>query len=237
MSGRRAVNPAQPGARAWWTATLAGAVVLVAIGIGVGSRIGPTRSAVTTTVTVTSPAEPENSTAGEPKRANPGHSEQGAITAAATYLGVLDGPTLLDSDALITYVRAIAARGSRADLVTAYEQAASQVREQLGLDTDPKPVVIVRAGMLGYRVDEFSLEKTTVAVWRVGIVGSGANVDPQQSWRTETVSLVWQAGAWKVAALASEPGPTPPLETTDTSTPAELFTSVPRFTDFAHAAP
>ena len=112
-----------------------------------------------------------------------------------------------------------------------------QAQEQLGLGTVPAPVVIVRAASIGYRLEEFSPEAATVSVWRVGIIGSGATVQPEQSWRTETVTLVWTAGAWKVAALASRPGPTPPLAPGAASTPVELFASIPRFEEFSHVDP
>jgi hypothetical protein len=74
-------------------------------------------------------------------------------------------------------------------------------------------------------------------IWRVGIVGSGATVQPQQSWRTETVSLVRESGDWKVAAFASEPGPTPPLTAPAPSTVGDLFTSIPRFEEFSRSEP
>ena len=110
---------------------------------------------------------------------------------------------------------------AREGLVRAYVAAAEQARTQLGVGTAPEPVVILRASPVGYRVDRFTPAAATVAIWRVGIVGSGATAEPQQSWRTETVSLVWEKKTWKVAALRSEPGPTPPLPTSAaTSTPA-----------------
>lgn len=111
-----------------------------------------------------------------------------------------------------------------------------QVREQLALGTTPEPVVIVRAAPVGYRVEQFTRDAATISVWRVGIVGSGATVEPQQSWRTETVSLVWERGAWKIAALRSSPGPTPPLATAAASE-SELFASIPRFEEFGAAVP
>ena len=69
------------------------------------------------------------------------------------------------------------------------------------------------------------------------VVGSGALVQPQQSWRTETVSLVWEHG-WRVTSFASTSGPTPPLpQTADATTTGDLFAEIPRFTAFSHAEP
>ena len=105
------------------------------------------------------------------------------------------------------------------------------------MGTIPAPVVIVRAAPVGYRVDGFNPRAATILVWRVGIVGSGADAELEQSWRTERVSVVWEHGDWKVAALATEAGPTPPLVTTAVSTPSELFASIPRFEEFSRVDP
>ena len=71
----------------------------------------------------------------------------------------------------------------------------------------------------------------------MGIVGSGASLQPQQSWRTETVSLIWEHG-WKVTSFASTPGPTPPLpQSPDATATGDLFADIPRFTAFSHALP
>ena len=132
----------------------------------------------------------------------------------------------------------IASTQARAGLISAYEQAAAQARERLGLGTVPAPVVILRAAPVGYRVESYSQGSAAISIWRVGIVGSGATVDPQQSWATERVNLVWQHGAWRVAAFSSTPGPTPPLPTTVTTTSrTELFRAVPAFQEFASATP
>ena len=66
-------------------------------------------------------------------------------------------------------------------------------------------MIVLRSVPVGYRVERFSSAEATIAVWYVGIVGSGATVQPQQSWRTQVVSLVWEAGAWKVSSFASSP--------------------------------
>jgi hypothetical protein len=71
----------------------------------------------------------------------------------------------------------------------------------------------------------------------VGIVGSGATVEPQQSWRTERVDLVWERGGWKVASFSSTPGPTPPLSGSTATSAGDLFSAVPDFQEFSHAGP
>ena len=102
------------------------------------------------------------------------------------------------------------------------------MRGKQGIKDMPEPVIVVRAAPVGYRVAGYARDAATVSIWRVGVVGSGATVEPQQSWRTETVSLVWEGGTWKIASLRSTPGPTPPLAAAATP-PAQLFAAVPEF--------
>ena len=165
-------------------------------------------------------------------------TRDGAVSAAATYIGSLDGRALVDPAIVRRRLTEVTSSEAREELVRAYAAAAEQARTQLGVGTPPEPVVILRAAPVGYRVDRFTPRAATVAIWRVGIVGSGATAEPQQSWRTETVSLVWERKTWKVAALRSEPGPTPPLPTSaTTSTASELFTLIPEFEEFQRELP
>jgi hypothetical protein len=214
-------------------ATAGVAVALVAIGVAIGSRLTAPREKVASpaTVTVTSSSPTPSAPTAEPTRAS-------AVASAAAYVSELDGSILLDSTRLRAVVNRIASAQARPSLVNAYEQAAAQARERLGLRTVPAPVVILRAAPVGYRVDTYSARSATISIWRVGIIGSGATVDPQQSWATETVTLVWESGRWKVAGFSSSPGPTPPLPTGVAATPrGELFRTVPGLEEFASAAP
>ncbi len=223
-----------------WIALGLAAVLLFAIGMAIGRRGDSPEAASPSTATVTvtdvDPAARPARTTHKP--AGFARTSAGAVSAAAAYVGSLDGRVLLDPAALSQRLAEIASPEAREGLVRAYVAAAEQARKQLGVGTAPEPVVIIRASPVGYRVDRFAPSAATVSIWRVGIVGSGATAEPKQSWRTETVSLVWQDKAWKVAALRSAPGPTPPLASSAaTSEAAELFTSIPEFEEFARELP
>jgi hypothetical protein len=221
--------------RRHWILRGVAAVVLVAVGIAIGSRIATPRGTTTTVVGPSSRAAPPPV---RTKATRSNRTVSGAAAAAAASVELLDGPALLDSIRIRQLVDRLAAAKARDGLARAYELGAAQARARLAADSVPAPVVILRAALVGYRVDSFTPSAATVAVWRVGIVGSGASVQPQQSWRTETVSLVWERGAWKVAAFASSPGPTPPLPTAARATgTGDLFAEIPRFREFSHALP
>ena len=221
----------EPRRRRWALLALA-AAALVALGVGIGSRIAaPKSAAVTTTAPGSSPAP------SEPVQQSV-RTEEGAVAAASRAVSLLDGPALLDSARLRKLVERLAASHARDALASAYAQGAADARARLGADTVPAPVVILRSALVGYRLVSFNPSAATVAVWRVGVVGSGATIQPQQSWRTETVSLVWEHGDWKVVSFASAAGPTPPLPAAATaSTAGDLFTEIPRFREFSRALP
>lgn len=213
------------------------ALALVAIGIAIGSRIGSRRETAvpgaTTTIAVTkAPGAPS------PARTSPAPTRAGAVAAAARSITAFDGDVLLHPTRLRAVVGRIASTESRAELTAAFDEASARTRAKLGAGTSPAPVIVLRSVPVGYRIEQFSKSGATVAVWYVGIVGSGATVQPQQSWRTQLVSLVWENAAWKVNSFRSSAGPTPPLSTAEVpGSPGELFTTVPRFQEFTHAEP
>ena len=218
--------------------TLAVAFALtLAIGIAIGTRLGST-SALSRQV-VTERAAPVTSASqalGRRAPAASAHTRAGAVASAARSITASGGNVLLEPSRLRALVQRIASNASRAQLIDAFAEASSQTRTRLGADTVPRPVILLRAAPVGYRVERYSPAAATIAVWYVGIVGSGAIVQPQQSWRTETVELVWERGAWKVDSFASTVGPTPALTASDSEPSGELFTTIPSFREFGYGA-
>ena len=241
MAGRavtiRSVPSENRGSRrilAWVAAALA----LLAIGIAIGSRIASPESTPRTADTASVATESHRPTPNRPTSAPTARTRGGAVAAAALSITAFDGDVLLHPVRLRAVVGRIASASSRERLVEVFTQASAQTRAKLGADTVPQPVIVLRSVPIGYRVEQFSTGKATVAVWYVGIVGSGATVEPQQSWRTQIVSLVWERGTWKVSAFESSPGPTPPLSTAEPAQPpGDLFATIPRFQEFERAEP
>lgn len=212
------------------------ALALLAIGIAIGSRVTSSPTPVVSTPAVS----PDTATAKpvRPQAASPIRTRAGAVSAAARAITAFDGDVLLEPVRLRAVVSRIASRTSRVELIAAFSAASAQTRAQLAADTVPKPVIVLRSVPVGYRLESFSPEEATVSVWYVGVVGSGATVQPQQSWRTQVVDLVWEAGSWRVNSFASSAGPTPPLASGEVAQePGDLFTAIPSFEGFDHVVP
>ena len=230
-------SPHRQGSRRALVYLLAGVAVL-GIGIAIGSRITTRTQTAPPAQTATPPTTPSSAAETHSPRATSAHTSAGAAVAAAGSITAFDGNVLLDPQRLRTVVERIAAPSARADLVSEFDQASMQTRSELGIGATPRPVVVLRSAPVGYRIEAYSSSSARVAVWYVGIVGSGATVAPQQSWRTQIVSLVWANGAWKVTSFQSSPGPTPPLaNTAQVEAPGELFTTIPHFQEFAGVQP
>ena len=212
------------------------AIALLALGAVIGSRFASQQAPA-----VAASAAADDAASAGPTRAGAASSTRtraGAVRAAASSITAFDGDVLLEPVRLRAVVTRVASRASRPQLLVAFNEASAQTRAQLGADTAPKPVIVLRSVPVGYRVERFSPDEATVSVWYVGIVGSGATVQPQQSWRTQVVELVWEVGAWKVSSFASSPGPTPPLSSGEVAQePGDLFAAIPRFQEFERAEP
>ena len=115
-----------------------------------------------------------------------------------------------------------AARGARSRL----EQGVSRGIVDLRSAVAATPVV-ARPVFLGYRVTKFTPDRTTVSVWGMALFGS-AEYEPVSQWATSTFDLVWQNGAWKVAAMRSRPGPSPRWSLT------ELAREIGSFHEYRH---
>lgn len=216
----------------------AAALIGLALGVVIGTRIA---APAPSTRVVTEQAAPPVRAAQAPGRrttrsTTDARTRAGAVAAAARSITAFAGTVLLEPAQLRQVVARVASTASRTQLTEAFEEASAQTRAKLGADTVPRPVIVLRAAPVGYRIEHYSPFEATIAVWYVGIVGSGATVQPQQSWRTQTVDLVWEYDAWKVDSFASSTGPTPALATAEAEAPGGLFETIPRFNEFIYGA-
>lgn len=213
---------------------------MLTIGVVIGSRLGsdgaPTTPVETTSAPETTRPNPTPPSASIGSATFP-RTRDGAVDAATAAMLAFDTTVVLDDARLRETVNAVAARAFREPLLQSYRQGAALLRDRLAIDSVPRPVYFVRTAPVGYRIERYSADAATVAIWNVGVIGSGASVQPQQAWSTQHVTLRWENGAWKVTGFRSEPGPTPPLGSAEAAAGAgELFETVPTFSGFSRAA-
>lgn len=221
------------------------ALMIFALGVFVGDRIGADAATSASPSSVASPARSASPTSGNragttPVRPNVAavRTRAGAATAASAAITAFELSVVLDAARLEATIATVAAHGYREQLLATYRQGAAAFREKLGIGSTPEPVVFVRTSPIAYRVEEYSASEATVSVWTVGVLGSGATVTPQQTWSTQRVALRWEDGGWKVAGFDRQSGPTPPLASAESAdSPTTLFSAIPSFEPYRHAAP
>jgi hypothetical protein len=128
----------------------AGAAVVFAIGIVIGTRLAspehPSVRAVTQrAATSTSAAQAPGRHANAPSV----HTRAGAVAAAARSITAFAGDVLLEPLRLRRLVGLMTSNASRPQLIEAFDEAGAQTRAKLGADTVPRPVIMLRAVPVG----------------------------------------------------------------------------------------
>lgn len=72
---------------------------------------------------------------------------------------------------------------------------------------------MVHAAPLGVQVEAFTSQTATVNVWMsevAGVIGDAKTpLPPTGSYTTYVVTLIWENNDWRIASLATKPGPVP----------------------------
>ncbi len=155
------------------------------------------------------------------------HTQDGAKAAAANYTVVSGSAAFLtNSERRHRAVTAMAAReaadaiGKKADL------AATQAVASLRGDTTDLSAgqAIARTGVLSARVLGYDEKGAMVRLWTATVRGSAAgHATPKAGYRSVTVTLVWEAGDWKLKDSSSTAGLVAPIDARQTSNVAGDF--------------
>lgn len=148
----------------------------------------------------------------------------GAAHAAARALSALaDSGLLTNPTRRRAAVAELAVPRYRSELVPLFDRTYSYLAATLG----PGEVVL-RMAPVGYRVEAFSPQRATVAVWQVTLIGSTER-EPIAAWATSRAELVWSGGRWRVERFGADtPGPTPAVTAPAASTGAAEFVALAR---------
>jgi hypothetical protein len=147
--------------------------------------------------------EPASHSRPAPRRPALQPTPASAVRVAVDALNGLTVPALLNRRAFEAAVSRYAA-----------PEAASRIRATFGA-ADPRLLAafaerprILRGAPIGYRVERFTPQRASVAVWTVAVAAT-RRFGVRVAWRTLTIDLVWTAGGWMVSGGAGRNGPVP----------------------------
>ncbi|MGE3138915.1 MAG: hypothetical protein AB7O53_05565 [Thermoleophilia bacterium] len=121
-------------------------------------------------------------------------------------------------------VARIAPPGYRAELTPLFERTYGYLDGLLGASAD-RGEVVLRMTPLGYRVEAFSAERASVAVWQVTLLATPERA-PIAAWSTSRAELVWSGGRWRVERFGVDtPGPVPSVTAPEPPVGAGEFVS------------
>jgi len=139
-------------------------------------------------------------------------TEAGAAEAAAGYLTMLDGPLVLDPDALTQYARSVGSSGYAEQLAKDSQDAAAQLEGSYGLRAAKERglKVAIQPQPLAYKLTSpWNGWSASVAVWWIELIAIDGVTPTMALWETSTLSLVWEGGGWHISQISTDIGPTP----------------------------
>ena len=206
----------------------------------------PSPTVAATPGTAAAPAEAAAATRVGPRRFEAGvgvgydHSQQGAVAAAANFTRVLSSDLILDTSRRRAAIAALAAPSAKARLQRTFDQAVVPLRQGLGVgDTASDGTqVLLRATPVGWRVEDYSDDRATVAIWVTsvgGSIGGKVPVPIREGWGTTTVELRWVGDDWKLAESTTTDGPVPIADVAPPTAAGELVDKANEFKEFTYA--
>ncbi|WP_433463970.1 hypothetical protein [Spirillospora sp. CA-128828] len=146
------------------------------------------------------------------------HTQPGAVAAAVHYQLARSRPTYItDASLRHTVLGHVMAASSLQTQRASDDANADAAMKALGLTPAGQGPQGARwlqhSAPLGVQVAFYSGQAVTVNVWMAesaGVVGDPATVlPPSGSYTTYVLTLVWERGDWRIASIATRPGPVP----------------------------
>lgn len=138
--------------------------------------------------------------------ATPAPDEPGAVAAAVRYTAASQRWLYLTDDEIAAEVAEIATPGAARSLSAETVEEIRIAREELASSAGR---VWWLVHPLAWRVESYSEDSASVAVWTVTLLSAAGVALPQTEWMTVTVDLAWADGDWLVDGVRDRPGPTP----------------------------
>jgi hypothetical protein len=140
----------------------------------------------------------------------------GAESAAANYASAYGSSQMVVPTQRDQILSVISDPAITSSLETSYDGVYAQVDRAMGLSSDGTPPTgesyMAREVPIGVSVGSESSAKAVIAVWAVtfaGVAGSSSSYPVTQNWTTDTITLNWADGDWKMDSVSSVDGPSP----------------------------
>lgn len=169
------------------------------------------------------------------------HNQQGAVAAAANYTTVLSSTLILDRSKRRAAIKALAAPEALARQQRAWDQAVALLSKGLGVTDGAAQdgTVLLRAVPVGWRLEEYTGDRATVAIWVTSVLGalggSPEGVPVREAWGTSTVELRWVDGDWKLLDTTNTDGPRPIADSATPTAASQLIPEAQQFKEFSYA--
>lgn len=138
--------------------------------------------------------------------AMPARDETGAVAAAVGYTAAPQDWLYLTDYEITAAVAEIATPEAARSLAAETVEEIRIAREELASSSGR---VWWLVHPLAWRVESYSADSSSVAVWTVTLLSAAGVALPQTEWVTVTVDLAWVDDSWRVSAVRDRPGPTP----------------------------
>ncbi|MGW1882097.1 hypothetical protein [Streptomyces sp. NPDC001970] len=170
--------------------------------------------------------------------------EQGAQSAASNYAVPLGSAGMFQQDRRHDIVNAVyapeVAAARQDDLDRVYSDKGFLSRIGLREDgTAPNGLTFIsRVIPVGSRVDKFTGDTASVAVWfssLFGLAGEGSENPVSASWYTTTYELKWIGGDWKITDFTQKDGPVPVGRDQAASSAKDMADAVEQYGGFTYA--
>jgi hypothetical protein len=169
------------------------------------------------------------------------HSKAGAVAAAANYAKVLSSELILDKASRRKAIDTLAAPEARARQQRAFDRAVASLVKGLGVKDGAAAdgTVLLRAVPVGWRMEAYTGDRATVAIWVTSVAGSlggpPGGVPVQEGWGTTTVKLRWVGGDWKQLESTTTEGPAPVADAATPTAASQLIPEAQEFKEFTYA--
>lgn len=137
------------------------------------------------------------------------HSKEGAVAAATNLVLTLEQAGNADRAAAVRGYQVLAAEGSRDSLGNQMGTSWDALHQGIANNGPVLSSLFLRTVPVGHQVTRYAEDRASIEIWTLNIVAAAGLRQPQATWETDAVEVVWENGDWKVWSARASAGPSP----------------------------